>query len=1048
MAINLYTSNRLETLANVCTDIFRQDPLTPFEAEIVVAQSRGMARWLAMQFASRLSVWANGSFPFPNAFVGEIFRQVLGQSDQPVYERKKGLWQLMQLLDEVAEEPFMAGICQKSADSRKRFQLAGQLADLFDQYSMYRPDLILSWEDGQDGSWQAELWRRLVARFGLTHRAALLDRFRHALNSECPPLLRRITLFGISSLPPFHLEVFDALSRHTSVHLFFMNPSRHWWGDIISEKEISRRLAHVKKDADELYLESGNSLLASMGHIARDFLSFLQEKNCREFEFFENPPDNTLLAIVQQDILELVEAKEKRPPDNSIVVNSCHSAMREVEVLHDHLLRLFEEDPSLKPEDIIVMAPDIEPYSPLVQAVFGPERDRPRFIPYSLADRSIGSSCRLIDAFFSLLDQIGGRYEASRILDLVQLPVVSRRFSLGEADCLRIREWVEELSIRWGRDVENKKELGLPPFGENTWRAGLDRLLLGYAMSGQNEIFSGILPFDVEGGDSEILGRMLDCLQALFFRMTNLQAKRTLSAWSLDLLSLVEECFLPEEGQENEAQQLRNALQELAVMQEKSGFDGLIDLPVMNGYLQKVLGEEKSPHGFLSGGVTFCSLLPMRAIPFKVVCLLGMNDVAFPRPHFSLNFDLMDRHPRPGDRSPRLDDRYLFLEALLSARRQFYISYQGQSVQDDTSLPPSVLVSELLDFLQQDDSFISRHRLQPFHPDYFRRESPLFSYSQENFRACRRLVKGVDSGVGFWQGLPINEADESFRHVDLHDLLDFFVHPLRFFCRKRLGVDLQEGDEQKEDMEPFRIEGLARYQLEAEMVKRAIGQEESGNTAALWRARGMLPHGPVGDIAGKELLEEVDLFQGRLEPYLSPLKEPLVFQIKINEFQVSGRMENRTENGLLFARPAAIKGRDLLRAWLQHLIMNMVDTDCSRSSFVVGKKEAIVLQPIENGGEILGDLLDLYWQGLREPLPFFSETSYRYADFFLQGKHEEADKAAHEYWYGGYNRLGECEDVYMKFRFRSSDTPLDASFEKLALRVFGPLFNHLEEEGD
>lgn len=1044
MAINLYSSNRLEKLAEKCAALFHDDPLSPLVPEIIVVQSRGMARWLSMQFAGHLSIWANGRFPFPNKFVSEIFSDVLGRgSDTSFYDRKKAVWQFMDLLGQSAEESFVdKSLSSYLADPLKRFQLAGQLADLFDQYIIYRPDLLLSWEQGEGNDWQAELWRMMCLRYEQSNRAVVLQDFLKKLQADPPRLPHRLTLFGISSLSPFHLEVFNALSNHIQVNLFFMNPCPHWWGDIVPEKEILRRESSRKGD-DSSYFESGNPLLASMGHLARDFLCLLQDRNCREYDLFVDEDDTSALSSIQHDILELNCGEVPCDKDDSIIINSCHSRMREVEILQDHLLALFDNDSSLASGDIIVMAPDIELYSPLVQAVFDLEYDHPHYIPFAVADRKAGSGSRLIEAFFALLDLAGGRFEASQIVQMVKKTAFRNRFSLSEADCVLFEKWVQDLAICWGKDKDHKLMHGLPDYEENTWQAGLDRLLLGYAMQGGDEFFAGMLPYaNFDESDTELLGRVLESLSVLFGWLEKLPEKRDLRRWSEDLYHLLDECFMP--GQEEDIS-LQTALGELAEMEDQSGFSEEIGLDVLRCHLQLAVNEEKSARGFLSGGVTFCSLLPMRAIPFKVVCLIGMNDGEFPRPRFASTFDMINRFPRAGDRNSRLDDRYLFLEALVSARQQLYISFQGQSVRDDTDLPPSVLVSELIDYMGRGDA-VCRHRLQPFHPDYFSGGKVFCSYSLENFKAAQRLVQGPDAKAGFWQGLPLGEPDGSFYRIGLHDLSDFFVHPVRFFCRKRLQVDIYEEDRLINDNEPFCLDGLARYQFASEFLRQLMQKKDTEEVIQIWKAKGLLPHGRMAEIESGEVRQEVLVFYERVRDDLSPSAQSLDFDVKIKEFQISGNIDTMTETGALFLRPAKIKGRDLLRAWISHLILHECADIAGKETVLVGTDRTILLPSLACGSGHLENLLELYWLGLREPLPFFSETSYDFAAYACKGNLLQARKKARDRWHNNYMGNGEGEDVYLKFRYRADEEVLDNRFEELALRIYGPVLQLMEEK--
>jgi exodeoxyribonuclease V gamma subunit len=635
-----------------------------------------------------------------------------------------------------------------------------------------------------------------------------------------------------------------------------------------------------------------------------------------------------------------------------------------------------------------------------------------------------------------------------------------KKFSLSEADLGVMEEWVEKLAIRWGRDGGQKEKLGLPPYGENTWRAGFDRLLLGYAMADRQELFASILPFgELAESDAGLLGRMLDAFSVLFYWLERLPAKRRgLAEWAQELQGLLGACFPEDREQEGEMGALRQALLSMSATREETGFNEELDLKVVKSWLHQLLRVEKSPRGFLSGGVTFCSLLPMRAIPFKVVCLLGMNDGDFPRPRIDLSFDLMSRNPRRGDRSPRLDDRYLFLEALLSARNQLYISYVGQSVRDDAVLPPSVLVSELVDCLadmckarggaeRPGTDFVTRQRLQPFHPAYFQTGSPLFSYSAENLAAAKQLLAGGDPGAGFWTPLPLPLRENMAPELDLYDFVGFFLHPLRYFCRNRLGFELSAADEAPADSEPFSLTGLPLYQLETELLSRFVGKEDPQNSGLLWKARGALPHGRSGDIAVREVRKNVAGFYQRLTKYLAPPVEPPVFRMSIRDLVLCGRLEKMTENGLLHGRPARMKGKDLLRAWIMHLIANRLSPDQPCRSTVVARDRSVILRPVANSQELLEQLVTLFLQGLREPLPFFVETSYQYAVHACEGGMEKAYKAAHASWHGRNNGGGERDDVYIRFRFQNEqEEALGEAFAELAVKIFTPLFAHMEDD--
>jgi exodeoxyribonuclease V gamma subunit len=1059
--LNLYTSNRLEILAAELAALLDARPLPPLQAEIVVVQSRGMARWLAMQLAEHSGICANLACPFPNSFITRVLGTLLG-GEVGEDDRETGTWRLMELLAAPGELPAFAPLNGYLAAGleQRRYQLARQLAQLFDQYAVYRPELVLGWEEGQEEGWQAALWRRLAAKTARPHRAALLQQGLTVLERSGPALAGlppRLAVFGISSLPPYHLRLLAALGRHLEVNFFLLNPCREYWSDIVSRKEMAR-LGRRQGETAQLYREEGNPLLASMGHLGRDFFALLQELDCRELERFEPAAGNSLLAAIQNDILELRTSEEKRrvsDEDRSIRIHSCHSPIRELEVLKDQLLSLFEENPDLHPRDVLVMTPDIEIYGPLIQAVFDEPPEGGFRIPYSIADRSLRREARLVEVFLSLLDLVGSRFPASRVLKVLEEEAVRHRFGLQAADLELIRRWVDLASIRWGMDSDCRQQLGLPAFAEHSWRAGLDRLLLGYACNSDGEqLFAGMLPVaGVEGGDSLVLGRFLDFSETLFATLRPLVTPATLSHWSARLLQLIDAFFLAGEEHGREILYLRQAAHALDEQQERAGFAAPVTIDTVRAHLAAVLNEEASPFGFLAGGVTFCAMLPMRAIPFEVVWLLGMNDTDFPRQAPVVSFDLMAREPRRGDRSRRLDDRYLFLEALLSARQVFAISYVGQSARNGSELPPSVLVSELLDYLERGlelsaeelrAQLVIRHRLQQFHPDYFQKQGSLFSYDAENRKAAAALVGGRQ-GEGPLLPAPLAAAGERAR-VDAGELYRFFTHPVRFFCEQRLGLTIKKGKEEPGDREPLKIEGLDRYRLTADLLACQLGGRSPEEQLPVARAAGLLPPGTMGSIDHQRLCREVRGLGRQLADHVESVTlAPLEIELTIGDWRLSGRLTDIRQHALLRYRCATIKPKDLITIWLAHLLLNAAAPDgYPRESVLIGREAVWRFAPVENGPELLAELLTLFKDGQNEPLPLFPASSLAYAGALHEGKAEgEALRRARRCWQGAEFSVQppEAEDDYHRLCFRRTE-PLGDAFTRLATGFFLPLLAH------
>ncbi|HPJ66996.1 MAG TPA: exodeoxyribonuclease V subunit gamma [Desulfobacteraceae bacterium] len=1085
--LKLHTSNRLERLADKLTDLISTPLASPFEKETIVVQSKGMERWLSMEIARRCGVCANIRFPFPNGFVYEIFKETIPDfTETSSYDPRIMAWKIMDLIPSLIQNHAfrtLKNYLKNTKDLLKRYQLAERIADIFDQYLLFRPEMIFKWEKGEENHWQAMLWRELVKRDDGRHRAALGKAFFELLERpdtriEC--LAERISVFGISALPRFHMQVLAAISRFTQVNLFLMNPCREYWGDIFSGKDMAKatvKAGNQGLSVEDLHIEKGNTLLASMGKLGRDFFRLINDFSFEESEYFERPEGNNLLSYIQSDILDLrdiqEEVCEKRVidiNDGSLQIHSCHSPMREMEVLRDRILDLLEKNPDLHPRDILVMAPDIETYTPYIQAVFDTPASYTEGIPFSIADRTIRNEGSIIEKFLAVLDLCGSRLGASEVITILESPAVSRRFSLDESDLDSVRRWVRETGIRLGIDGQSLADMGLPGLEDNTWKAGLQRLLLGYAMPGKGErIFRGVLPYDdVEGADASILGRFAEFTDRLFTQVRSLEGIHTPCEWSDILKKLIDELFMPDETSEKEFLTIGRTLNDLYEIEKVSDFSGKVDIKVIRCFLKQNFEKEGFFSGFITGGVTFCAMLPMRSIPFKVICLVGMNNDAYPRQTRQLGFDLIAKYPQPGDRSRRDDDRYLFLESILSAREILYISHAGQSIQDNSLIPPSVLVSELLDYVEQGfeiqghrslDSIFIKHRLQAFNPEYFKNNGGLFSYSRENLQAARCMQETRHAPVPFIsKGL--SEPEEEWKNIDIGDLISFFRNPAKYLLTRRLNIYLDERRLVLSDTEPFDLKGLERYLLEEDLVKRRFKGCNTRDIFHITRASGLLPHGTVGECIFEDLIAGAEGFVIKTTEYMQgPVLSPLSADLGISGFKLTGIIDGFYEGALILYRYARIKPKDRLNAWIHHLVLNCLRPDgYPQTTMLVGLRTGqddrkwssfkYMPMPAEASEGILSQLLDKYWQGLTQPLHFFPESSWEYVRKRIQKNKSEGDslESARSIWIGNEYMpgSGECEDEYYRLCFGNMD-PFDSEFQRIGEEILLPLMDCEEE---
>lgn len=1118
----VYHSNQLDILKTLTTALIEGRPLAdPFSQEVILVQSPGMAQWLQMELAQKFGIAANIAFPLPATFIWDMFTKVLpGIPKESAFSKDAMTWKLMWLLPQkLGEEDFasLRHYLDDDEDKRKIHQLAARVADLFDQYLVYRPEWLKAWEserqiDGLDDAqrWQSSLWRALCAytqelQQPEWHRANLYQNFISQLENAkvTPPgLPSRVFICGISALPPVYLQALQALGKHIDIHLMFTNPCKYYWGDIqnyafLARLQSRKRRHYLEKleeaslfrepaQAAQLFNEEGmqnlsNPLLASWGKLGRDHMFLLsQVDDIQEVHAFVDVGDGSLLHAVQQDMLELedhaiigmtpetlLSSDQKRvlnPNDRSLSLHVCHSPQREVEILYDNLLALMAENPTLTPRDIIVMVADIDSYAPYIQAVFG-NAPTERYLPFALSDRKASQAHPALQAFISLLDLPQSRFTAEQVLGLLEVPALASRFSIDEDGLRLLRQWVGESGIRWGLDDDNVRELALPATGQHTWHFGLTRMLLGYAMDSQSGEWQGVLPYDESTGlAAELAGHLAELLMQLSQWRITLSKPRSVSEW-LPLCQELLTTFFSAEGETEVAlalieQQWQKVLSHGVAAQ----YPDLVPLSILRDELASKLDQERISQRFLAGPINFCTLMPMRSIPFKVVCLLGMNDGVYPRTLPPLGFDLMAQKVERGDRSRRDDDRYLFLEALLSAQEHLYISYIGRSIQDNSERYPSVLVTELLEYISQsycldgDESLtadqsaerVTKHLLcwhprTPFDANNFEAGNEHQSFAAEWLPAASRQG---DEVLDFNQPLePVMTTE-----VTLENLLRFYRHPIKAFFQMRLNVSFVLEETELSDEEPFILDNLDRYQFNTQLLNTLIEEQDPAQLFTRVRASGGLPYGPFGEIYWQKQLEEMtelaDSVRSERQEYGS-----VELDLSVGDIKLTGWLHQVQDNGLLRWRPAALLARDGLLLWIEHLAYcasgGKGDSRMYGRGATAWRFAAI---PAERATQHLQDLINGYLEGMSEPLILLNKSGWAWLSQCFdkdtgavshdEEKLEKARNKLLQAWQGDIRVPGEGADPYIQRVFRQLDTQKLQTIIREAERFLLPLARH------
>jgi exodeoxyribonuclease V gamma subunit len=1079
--LHLHRAARADVLAEALAHLLSSPPDDPFTPDLVAVPTRGMERWLAQRTSAVLGatpghadgVCANVLFPTPHRLLSDTVATASGiEPDADPWLPERLTWALLDVVDASLAERWLVqlatylGGAEPPVDPvrrQRRLSIVRHLAGLYDRYALHRPAMLAAWAEGRDadaagrtlpegGRWQAELWRRLRARVDLPGPAERRERACARLIEE-PGLVElpgRVSLFGLTRLPAGHLEVLRALAHGRDVHLFLLHPSAELWDAIAArgQSAVPQALRRAHDHSGDLV---NNTLLASWGRDAREMQLVLTGTEAEaaatddHAALTENPPQ-TLLARLQDDVRadrsppgvpipgEADDRTPLSPEDHSVVVHACHGRQRQVEVLRDAILHALAADPTLEPRDVIVMCPDVEAFAPLIQAAFGSSEPldgepgaatsvQATDLRVRLADRSLTQTNPLLGVVSTLLELVDRRVTASEVLDLADRGPVRRRFGFDDDDLTQLQDWITAAGVRWGLDGDHRAPYKLQDVDDGTWRAGIDRLLLGAAMTEDDERrFAGVLPLDdVDSRAIELAGRFAELASRLQRTLDELSEPRPLADWARALADAADGMARTTGRDRWQRAELGRILDEMA---DEAGDSPDVAPAEVRSHLADRLAGRPTRANFRTGHLTVCTLTPMRSVPHRVICLLGLDDEEFPRRTPRDGDDLMLSDPHIGERDPRSEDRQLLLDALLAATEQLVITYTGNDERTNTERPPAVPIGELLDAVdatvrcddserKASDRIRVRHPLQPFDPRNFTGEQP-WSFDVVALDGARALTGPRLPGAPFLSE-PLPGLAE--RDVELDDLVSFVTAPVRSFLRRRLGVSRFDSDDEVDDALPIDLDGLQRWGVADRLLHALLRGASLSDAAAAEKVRGTLPPGRLGDLVIERVKSLVISIATDADALMTPGgdRDPIDIRVALGEERtLTGTVTGVDGDTLLSVSYSRVGAKHRIAAWVRYLALAATDPQRRFSAATIGRGsgrddvrtcriEPLSDDPAERARLAraeLSVLLDLYDRGMREPLPIFPATAAAWAEARARGLDPEPD--ARERWESQY----------------------------------------------
>lgn len=1049
--IHLTRSHNLNILsAALAEKLTETAPDDPFVSQKIIVPNLDTARWFKLFAAEKNGIAANLECMLPAEWlwmqIRKIYPDLLELLPSDLQPMKWSLYQL--LSDENVREKFSVidrYVQSQPIERREQsiFQLAGQIASVFDEYLVYRPEMVLQWQKGHSGKgdekWQSELWRMMNKTWKNAgdetekNGAELYNELTDALSNQSIDMNGPLFALNPGLLPRPIINILKKIGKQSGVFVY--------------QIQMTKGFENNLNELVQAFGRESNNVAEVINILEPD-----ETINLHHERSGNHPLNRIQTDILNGNSVSNLLVREGEIP--GIEIRSCHSPLREIEVLHEFLLEKFEDDPSLHPDDILVVTPDVEIYRPYIKAVFDHTESHLPRIPYHAGYSPGSSEMGMERALLRLLSLIDSRFEFAGVIDLFRMKPVYHSFGISDSDTAKLERWIEENHVVWGLDAEHRKEFGQPAEDLETWNSAYRRGWNGHIHGGEEgDIANGVLLYQSirSTNDQQIWAAFSSYLNQLADMRTEIKRRKTCLDWSDWITDRMESLFDEAGPGRDEMHGIKRIIGRISEQYDAAKCNTEIPFTLFKSELVSMLDRQKASGALFTKGVTFSSMVPVRSIPFKVIALIGLNENSFPRKQIAPDFDLMTQQPLPGERNRKNEDRNLFLESVMAAGNVHYCSYIGQSQVDNEEIPPSTVVSEWADVLSHAagidvNKVIKKEALSGFSPVNFESNR---SFSETYFRTARNLLNDEDAISGLRLDHPIPE-EESNDPIQLDELVRFYSNPIRWFMKKRFEVLLRDAGTKKDE---FILNHLEKHLLFQRVFGWILDGMPDQQIQKYLVQSGAVPAGWPGERRSLELINNAGkaisvLKDARIDPRLD--QYPLSLQV--NSTQLEGNLTSYSTQQFVDVNPSEFSGKVAIHSWIKHLCGTLAGHFDQKTSILFselksGNPKKITFGPPENSDDILSELIDFYRHGLIEPQTFFPKTLYafeeRERDENKSGSYFEAAKAFNTDDYS----IGENNDPVIK-TLLGEDVEFQNEFITDRYRqIIGRMMDHMEEVG-
>ncbi len=1074
--LNVYRSNRSEWLAKVLAEQLRVKPPEAFEKIDVVVNTWPTSRWLSEQIAVVNGVNALVSFPFPGSYLKQILKKILGNnvSYSDPWDAKQLIWQILDLLPNLIKEeeakalgnwlsqyPYEEGVLTKS-----EWQLARSISKTFDDYVMYRIETIINWLEARDESlvenqyiprdseWQIKLIRLLskkieVNPFGMQVKEAIA-----LLKEGIEPKQKipsELFFFGITSLAPLQIELIQAISGITNVNIFLLTPCPDLWQHCTSRRE---ELGINWKDPIEgSWLYKSHKLEAHLGRMGAEFQQLLEGSGesqlgeCNEHNLFASPiniakesgREPTLLEQLQE---QLVTSNNEQlrlgEDDTSLTFLPCPNKKRQVELIRDQIIQWLSIDKTLNPRDILIMTPQVKEFSPLIASIFSDKDATNVELPWKITDRSQQENPGIIKLTLELLDLASNRFTLSSLKSLLTNPALQEQKRLTQEECLNIIELLQETGFTWGIDATDKN-------GNETHTLSwcLDRWLLGLSLTSTPGLApGGIAPFNDKIKTEQVL-RWWPLLSEICSILTKLRNKHKCREWIELIKFSINQLFGDCGTWVWEKQSLLDALE--SWKEAAHNYTSDINVDVVYEILNEAFSKETGRIGHRSGKVTISALEPMRAIPHKIIILMGIDSEVFPRSEYRPSFNLLEQKCYLGDPSICKQDRYSVLEAIMSARKHLMITWNNKNELSGEFIPPAspiqIWLGQLADELDsaQLKKVIREPPTNPLDRNNFLTNGNLYppSCDRRNLEARKWLDKQHSSKpLGLALPLKWNYLHKETSADITNEKIRSWLKSPQLVWLEQLKIKPGEWFNPLEDLDKVELKEFQRKNIMKSNLNdfvACLNESQSGTlrpiSTAEWKnnyaGQGIFPSKAAGEIEYKILRNRWESLRNTLGNIGDLMKKEIMSENHIEEILFAGESPITIELGKL-------NSKAVMMAWLTHLNASININQPIRSFLITRKASNQKKEEFEislcfkeinslTAQELLVQLKQISYFGLTECWPIPPESGWAFAKAAIQGNNKTVE-SFQSVWEGGYKHKGERERSEMQLCFGNCST--------------------------